>query len=260
MIPCWLPDTVTTDIDRALHYTSLWGLEAIELRQVGAARVPHVNEEKLKRRLKEHEILPATAIPGLFETPLSARLEWMNDLLLLEESLMFCQRMDIPLLVVSSFAEEEHAPHVWEKAGEILRQAADKAGEAGVRLAILNERGMYCKTGKDLRRLMDMVNHEACTVAWSPAVALEAGEDPLEGVEAIRGYVSLVRFRDGYMGDDGWVETLPGEGAVRWPEQFNILHKAGFRGPVSMELYLKPAPRMGLKAAYRLHEWLRTLK
>ena len=63
MLTAWLTDTVTSDLDRALHYTLLWGLEGVELRTVGGAedRVPFVNEAKLKRRLSEHE-LPVVAI------------------------------------------------------------------------------------------------------------------------------------------------------------------------------------------------------
>ncbi len=75
MLPVWLPDTVTLDLDRALHYTLLWGLEGIVLRTVGgeADRVPHVNEARLKRRLSEHD-LPAVAVdPGLFEQPAERR-------------------------------------------------------------------------------------------------------------------------------------------------------------------------------------------
>ena len=54
MTPIWLTDTVTGDLDRALHYTSLWGLEGVELRTVGGPedRVPFVNEAKLRRRLE----------------------------------------------------------------------------------------------------------------------------------------------------------------------------------------------------------------
>ncbi|MEM8558873.1 MAG: sugar phosphate isomerase/epimerase, partial [Bacteroidota bacterium] len=69
MTPILLTDTVTTDLDRALHYALLWGHEGLAIRTLGrhGERVPYVNEAKLKRRLDEHE-LPLVAVePGLFE-------------------------------------------------------------------------------------------------------------------------------------------------------------------------------------------------
>ncbi len=259
MIPAWLPDTVTRDIDRAMHYTTLWGLEAVELRMIGKSRVPHVvNEEKLHRRLMEHEIAVASIIPGLFEVPLHARLEWMNDLALLDECIDFCHRIDCPRIVVSAFATDEAEPSdTLARAAEILRQAAEKVHRAALTLAIINESDMYVSTGAHLARLLEEVNHPACQAAWSPAEALRAGEDPAEGARSLGNRITLVRFRDGHWQNGTWQETVPGEGTVGWPEHLQQLHSQGFNGVLSMELLLKPAGKTGLRVATRMIQWIR---
>ncbi len=260
MIPAWLPDTVTRDIDRAMHYTMLWGLEALELRMIGSSRVPHViNEEKLSRRLLEYDVAVASIIPGLFEAPLSARLEWMNDLLLLDDCIDFCKRLHCTRMVVSGFApeDEKDASTALDRVAEILRQAAEKVHQAGITLAVINESDMLISTGAQLARLLAHVDHPACLAAWSPAEALRAGENPADGAQLLGERITLVRFRDGRFRGDTWQETLPGEGDVGWPEHLHQLHDQGFDGVLSMELLLKPAGKKGLQAATRMLQWMR---
>src|SRR5690606_13981037 len=120
MPPVWLTDTVTPDLDRALHYTLLWGLEGVVLRAVGIHddREPHVNEAKLQRRLAEHDV-PAVAVdPGLFEGPAGDRGAWMNDLALLPDVLAFCRRIGCGTVLVGALSGDEGL------AVEALRRAA----------------------------------------------------------------------------------------------------------------------------------------
>ena len=66
MTPVWYTDSVTSDLDRALHYTALWGLEGIEMHAMGgpASVVPNVDEDKLRRRLFEYDLPLAAVVPG----------------------------------------------------------------------------------------------------------------------------------------------------------------------------------------------------
>ena len=140
MLPALLTDTVTSDLDRALHYTLLWGLEAVELRTVGGAgdRVPFVNEAKLKRRLAEAEMPVAAVVPGMFEGPAGARAAWLNELAAFDETLHFCDRIGCRRVVVSAFAAEEPSP---EAAADALTRAGRAAARHGIEVAVLNEAG-----------------------------------------------------------------------------------------------------------------------
>lgn len=262
MLPVWLPDTVTSDLDRALRYTLLWGLEGIELRTIGgpADRVPHVNEAKLRRRLGEGEVLAAAAVPGLFEGPAAERARWLGELVALKETLAFCGRVGCFRVVVGAFEEAE------EKTGrggaaEALRRAAAAAAAENSILAVHNAPGGAHPTGAALARLLAEVDHPAVRAAWDPAAALEAGEDPADGLAALAGQVELVRCRDGRLSKDSvWEEQPFGEGAVDWPAQVIALREQDFRGPLSLVVTSEPRPKHGLRAATRLVRLVRDVR
>ncbi len=265
MLPVWLADTVTSDLDRALHYTLLWGLEGVELRTVGgpADRVPHVNEAKLRRRLGEGEVLAASVVPGLFEGPAAERVRWLNELTVLKETLAFCGRIGCVRVVVGAFegAEEEARLSDSEAAADALRRAAEAAGAAGSVLAVHNAPGSAHPTGAALARLLAEVDHPAARAAWDPAAALEAGGSPADGLAALASRVELVRCRDGRLGEGGaWEERPFGEGAVDWPGQVFTLREQGFRGPLSLVVTTEPRPKEGLRAATRLVRLLRDVR
>lgn len=257
MLPAWLTDTVTSDLDRALHYTLLWGLEAVELRTVGRAhdRVPFVNEAKLVRRLAEHELGVAAVVPGLFEGRVVERAAWLNELAALGETLRFCRRVGCSRVVVSAFTEATP-----EAAAEPLRRAGEAAAQAGVTLAVLNEQGAAHATGAALAALLEAVDHAHVQAAWHPAEALAAGEDPARGLAALAGRVALVRCRDGRPQPGGWADAPLGEGAVGWADQLRRLAADGFEGPLSLELTGEARPRRGLHDATTLVHLVRQIK
>lgn len=251
MTPTLLTDTVTPDLDRALHYAALWGVEALELRTVGGAdeRVPFVNEKKLMRRLEETEFDVAAIVPGVFEGAAADRVARLNELAALGETLGFARRIRCARVVVSAFAAER--PDAEQAAGW-LRRAGDAAEKADVTLAVLNEAGGAHPTGTALAELLAAADHPRVRAAWSPADALDAGEKPADGLAALGGRVELVRYRDGFRAGGDWAETEPGEGRVGWPAHLAALHAQGFSGPVSLDLRVAPKPKIGVRAVATL--------
>lgn len=255
MLPALLTDTITPNLDRALHYALLWGLEGVELRTVGGPgdRVPHVQEARLVRRLEEDE-MPVVAIsPGVFEGEAARRAEWLNEIAMLGETFRFCRRVGAPVVVVSGFAASSEAP-VHDAAVEALRRAGDAAGRAGIGLAVLNETGMAHETGAALGALLDAVDHEAVGAAWDPAVAVAAGEAAAEGLAALGTRVRHVRCADV---DAAGEYVAMGEGAVGWPAHAAALRRAGYEGAMSLEVHVHPRPRQGVRDAAALIQALR---
>lgn len=257
MTPTWLTDTVTSNLDRALHYTLMWGLEALELRTVGSPedRVPFVNEAKLRRRLEEHDLPVAAIVPGLFEGAAGDRVTWMNEVATLAETLPFCKRIGCARVVVSSFAGDGGQAHA--SAVEALRRAGDAAYRQGITLAVLNDHEGAHPRGEQLAGLLAAIDHPAVRAAWKPADALRAGEAALTGLQALGDRVVLVRATDGIATPDGWEPAPLGEGAVGWEAVVEHLHRQGFDGPVSLEVTRAPKPKMGLRDATRLIQLLR---
>ncbi len=257
MIPCWLTDSVTSDLDRALHYTLLWGLEGVELRSVGRPGdiVPFVNEARLKRRLAEAEIPVCAVAPSLFEGPASDKVYRMNEVNALEETLRFCRRIGCNRVVVSCFAKEE--PEEWEAAARTLNEAGRRAAAQGIELAVLNGPYLSVGTGAELARFLERVDHPNVGAAWRPAAGLEAGEPPERGLAALSGRVMLVRCANIRRSGPFWEPAGVAEGEVDWNRQMAGLAAQGFNGPISLEVLCDPRPKAGLKDASRLIQLIR---
>jgi len=261
MIPVWLTDTVTSDLNRALHYTQLWGLHGMELRTVGGPedRIPFVNERQIREQLEGTDLLLGSVVPSMFEGPVSDRAAWMNDLLQFEDTLKLCNRVGSPRVTISPFAAEPEADP--QDIVDALRRAGETAEAHGVMLAVRNGPETACPTGAGLAEVLTAVGHPHVRAAWNPAGALRAGEPPIDGLTALSGLVTLVRCSDGYVTEEGyWEDTTLGRGAVGWREQFELLHERDFRGPVSLEIYVEPRPEEGLRSATTLVHMLRDVR
>jgi sugar phosphate isomerase/epimerase len=260
MLPVWLTDTVTSDLQRALHYTNLWGLQGVELRTVGEAndRVPNVNEQQIRTLLDESELLIAGCVPSVFEGPVSDRAAWMNDLVQFEDTLKFCGRVGCPRVVVSAFAAEPNPSY--DDMADALRRAGEKAASYDTILTVLHGPETACPTGQSLAELLALVNHPSVQAAWDPSAAMRAGEEPVVGLEALAGQIALVRCSDGRVTDGYWEDLPLGEGAVDWEHQLRVLAAQDFLGPISLEVYVEPRPKYGLDAATTLIHMLRDVR
>ena len=256
MIPAWNTDLVTPNLERAVHYTLLWGLEGVALRTVGGAgdRVPFVNESAVRRRLDDAE-LPVVAVdPGLLEGSWAVRAGWMNDLAVLDEAAAFAARIGCGVVRVGALGGEGGAYDDEVVAGA-LRRAGDVAGERGVRLAVRNEVGTGLETGAALAALLAATAHASVGADWRPADVLAAGEHPSDGLRALLGAgvpLACVGVRDGRVGGAGWEETAPGDGVVGWARQLAILGTAGYDGPLVFDALPAPPARSGLASATEL--------
>jgi sugar phosphate isomerase/epimerase len=260
MVPVWLTDTVTSDLNRALHYTQLWGLHGMELRTVGGPddRIPFVNEKQIREQMEGTELLLASVVPSMFEGPVSDRAAWMNDLLQFEDTLKLCRRVGCPRITVSPFAAEPGVSLA--PIAEALQQAGEKAAEYDLLLAVRNGPETACPTGQALADLLSRVDAPNVRAAWNPVGALRAGETPSTGLTALAGLVTLVRCSDGEVQDGRWVDTPLGEGAVGWTGQLEQLAAHGFQGPISLEVYLEPRPKHGLRSATTLIRMIRDVR
>ncbi|CAM3592292.1 hypothetical protein SARU107417_14695 [Salinibacter ruber] len=56
------------------------------------------------------------------------------------------------------------------------------------------------------------------------------------------------------------MDTPLGDGAVGWAEQLEQLSAQGFQGPISLEMFLEPRPKHGLRSATTLIRMIRTVR
>jgi sugar phosphate isomerase/epimerase len=256
MILSWLPDLVTRDIDRLLHYTLLWGFEAVDLRMVENARVPHVKQEKLVRRLRETEVDVAAVVPGFFEGPVEERVGWMNDLAALPETIRFCKHVSCTTILVSSFRASESAD-ARSAAADALRRAGDVAGKQGIRIAVSNEADGLVPSAEDLSGLLSDIGHEAVVASWSPTEALRAGGHPEDGFDELLPFIAHVRAAQvSRAGTD--LNPAPFDaGELDWPHLMRRLRAGHFDGPICVEPRAEPVKKQAMRDATAMHRWWR---
>lgn len=280
-IGLWM-NSFTTDLERALHYTMLWGLDGVELGVLKKNRVPNINQAQLRHHLgleqkaqedeglddmwdddeeedEDEEPLTITAIaPGIFECPISDKLAWLNDLMLLDDSIRFCERYGCTHILISSFAAEV-SPN---EAAMInaFRKAGDKAMAHGITLCVLNEAGMNAETGEQLAEILSQVNHPQVKAAWQPIIALQAGASPQTGVEALGNKVALVRVHNGTQKGKRWQHTPLDAGSILWEQQIRTLLQNQFAGVFNLGVFSDEKGKQGLRDATFLIQTIRKVK
>lgn len=131
----FITDSLSLDLERALKYGFMWGIDQLVLRSVGDGVVPHVQEKKVRRILEKFEAEVFALFPPLFMEDAEQQAVLLNDAALLQEVLAFCNRMSVDTVLLDAFGG---AP-IWElnSFDGFLRQIADKAHQAGVRLVFM---------------------------------------------------------------------------------------------------------------------------
>jgi 3-oxoisoapionate decarboxylase len=141
-----------------------------------------------------------------------------------------------------------------------VRRAADHAARVGVALALENHGDL---TVGDILALFDRVDRANLGVCLDNVNLLRVGDDQLEGTRALASHALLVQLKDYAPGDPtvwgGPVCTALGSGVGPLPEILAILDRAGFDGPVCVELAsLGDGPVDELAMIARSVEWLRS--
>jgi sugar phosphate isomerase/epimerase len=154
---------------------------------------------------------------------------------------------------------DEPAEVLVERLTGPLRRAADHAAGAGVRLALETHGDL---TVADILSLFDRVDRPDLGVCLDNVNLIRVGDDELEGTRALAPHALLVQLKDYAPGDPtvwgGPVCTALGEGIGPLPEILAILDRAGFDGPVCVELAsLGDGPVDELALIERSVGWLR---
>jgi len=118
-----------------------------------------------------------------------------------------------------------------------MRRAADAAASIGVRLALENHGDLRVD---DILDLFERVGSPDLGVCLDNVNLVRVGDDMLEGTRALAPLALLVQLKDHLPGDPavpgGPVCVALGEGVAPLDEIVAILDRAGFDGPVCVEL------------------------
>ncbi len=121
----------------------------------------------------------------------------------------------------------------WKRGVESMREVAEHAEKVGVTLGIeyLNRFECYfLNTAADGARFCRDVNHPRCKMMYDTFHAHIEEKSIPEAIRALKGHLAHVHISE----ND---RSTPGQGNVRWPENFDTLHEIGYDGAMVIEAF-----------------------
>ncbi|OLS33574.1 sugar phosphate isomerase/epimerase [Bacillus sp. MRMR6] len=265
-----MTDELSSDLETALEIGMDWGIRHFELRGIGSERVGALSPFSTHHMYQTIEQTGATIAalsPGIFKIPLVDPnvpegfqvLRWqdteefyfrknaiqkLEDHLnvLLPESLAIAKRLGVKTVVIFGVNRPDgvSSDDCPEFVIDLLREAAKKAGEAGITLALENEHICFADSAEHTARIIEKIDHPNLRINWDPANAYYAGEDPYPfGYQFVKDYVAHVHFKDAVTDPNGHCRYVV-EGSIRWEQQLEQLQKDGYKGFVTIETHCRP--------------------
>jgi sugar phosphate isomerase/epimerase len=168
---------------------------------------------------------------------------------LIERAIALAKAFKTPYVRIFDFWRlDDQGPH--RKAiDERVRDAAVKAGKAGVTLNVENELACNTATGAEAGRLLGAVKERSLMLNWDPGNAAARGEKAYPD-----GYAKLPKDRIGHLhckdvvpagkdktGTDKTEWAAMGTGTIDWAGQFRALKADGYHGALSLETHWRGA-------------------
>lgn len=262
-----ISDEMHDDLATALREIGALGCRYVEIQLFDGKTVAEVAEadlERAKRLLDEHG-LSVSAIGSQFIKPTYVEDDaaFEHELELLRAEIQVAGKLGAPIVRSYSFRRDEMvglgnpSPRL-PRGGDIptqrldeiarkMRRAAQMAADEGLVLGLENVRSCWGNTGFNTGRILDAVDHPALQAMWDPGNDFVSGGSPNgEGYQAVKGRICLVHVKDAHVADPSTGLTAwdpVGKGEVGWVEQFTLLERDGYKGPLSLETHWHPEPK-----------------
>lgn len=257
-------DELSAEVGEAIRLGAGWGIVDYELRTVRAARVPAIAPAMVDEllRFKDKLGIRYTALsPGVGKGSIEDEEKLARELdETLPATFALAKRLEVPLVIVFGFQRLPQQPDTLEAAVvAALGRMAVTAAKAEVRLALENEPGFWCDTGRNTARILAAANSPLLCANWDPANAFGADEIPYpQGYEAIKKWVINVHVKDTSAGT--LVECVPvGEGKIDWEGQLRALVQDRLVEHVTIETHCLPLAQNSQKNLLRLRQILQRI-
>ncbi len=254
----FVTDEISSNVREAIELGASWGILDYELRVIGDARVPAITAETVDElvQLKAKFGIRYTALsPGTCKGAIddAAKLEQeVNETM--PATFALAKKLEAPLVIIFGFQRLPNQPDSLEpKVVEAFRQIAAAAEKEGLMLAIENEPGFWCDTGRNTARIIAAVNSPFLRANWDPANALGTDETPYPvGYEAIKKWIVNVHVKDTIK--SSLLACVPiGEGKVDWEGQIQALVRERLVEHVTIETHCLPL----IENSQKNLQWLR---
>jgi sugar phosphate isomerase/epimerase len=247
------------------------GFNAVELRTFGddsrqfACDPALTNESKARTLLRENGLEPVCLASGVrFDEPIFPPVVGVfspnaeRSIREGKRAIDLAVGIECPLVRVFAYeypAREKRSAAMKRIMGR-LRAVVDHADKSGVGVVIENG-GSFC-TAAELMEILGEIESPLLGASYSAATAIQAGEDPADGVRLLGERLRVARVKDARDGRP----VLLGEGELACDDFVRALLATGFDGPLVFEwdrawvAGLAPAEEALSHAARTLYSWI----
>lgn len=260
-------DETKLPFEEAVEFGLDHGLAAFEIRAVNGSRIPdfspHIKRKVLDVIMKYGVEVPSIS-PGVFKVPWGSELIREHADARLPSSLDMARELGAKTVIVFAPLHPEGTVPT-ETPAEVfalLEQAAEKARQADIMLALEVEGGTFAPTGQATAALLRRIAHSHLRVNWDPGNAVRAGEQVWpDGFESVKEFIQHVHVKDAaYEEAEGGMRfTYPGKGACAWPSQLRGLRDLGYSGYLMVETHFGKQPGTTSKCIRRVQKMLEEL-
>jgi sugar phosphate isomerase/epimerase len=238
-------DEIDPDFRVAVQHGMEWGITRYELRCLVSGRVPRVDAHEMDAvaSLVKSTGAQITALsPGIFKAHVADAATIEEELrTVLPATLEMAQRLDSRMVIVFGFQRQMGEPaDNRHRVVEYMHRAAELAHAAGIRIAVENEPGFWCDTGKNTHGIITTVGHAAFGANWDPCNAYGTDEIPYPvGYDALKDVIINVHAKDTIKGS--LIQCIPiGAGAIDWKGQIHALLRDRIVSHVTIETHCHP--------------------
>ncbi|MBI3004495.1 MAG: sugar phosphate isomerase/epimerase [Ignavibacteriales bacterium] len=238
-------DEISLEFNEALRYGAQWGIHIYELRSLKSGRVPTVDPSELQEVInlvRDQRITISALSPGIFKHPLTRSRELEEELSdTLPRTIELAKRLTTRLILVFGFQRSGGGMEgEYQTTVNLMRRAANLAEKEDMRLAIENEPGFWCDSGKNTAKFIQDVGSASLGANWDPCNGYGTDERPFpEGYNAIKDFIFNVHVKDTQKGS--LIKCVPvGEGAIDWKGQLKALVKDKIVQHVTIETHCLP--------------------
>lgn len=257
-------DEIDSDFPTALRHGLSWGITRFELRCLVSGRVPRVERREIDTvaSLVKGEGVHITALsPGIFKAHVADAATIEEELrTVLPETIDMALRLESRMIIVFGFQRQAGEPaDNGHRVVEYMRRATELAHQAGVRIAIENEPGFWCDTGKNTRDVITTVGHLSLGANWDPCNAYGTDETPYPtGYEALKDVITNVHAKDTTKGS--LIQCVPiGTGAIDWKGQVEALLRDRIVKHITIETHCHPLVENSRHNAEILRSYMQSL-
>ncbi len=252
-----ITDEVAPDLAEALETAMGWGLRRFELREGRTGRFPAFTREEVAavEAARQAGACVTAVSPGLLKGAVddTARLRRELDDVL-PRALERAQRFACPVLILFGFARYEGEPDGNRtRAMRAFEQAAERATEAGMVVALENEPRFWIDHPAGAAAMLEEIGHPALGLNWDPANLHWGGHVPTyDDFLAARPCLVNVHVKDYYPArpEAPWMPV--GEGTTPWDEILPWLVYETDLAHVTIETHCAPQKECSMRSLENL--------